>query len=562
MPVPEAVSLPAEASNRRNFSSDCRGVAVYLEVDYQMYQDWGSDPTYITSKILATLANVVILYAKEDIKLEVSELKIWDTQDPYGQAGTPSDLLFEFKKYWNARNNTFNGDIAHLLSTHISSGGVAYYGISRRNSNTSLSDISAVFSDQPSRSFAFGLSTGIYDPPLNPLPAYSYNVYIIAHEIGHNFGLPHTHSCLWDGGPLDSCSSVEDGTCPPRRQSSEQGTIMSYCPNLAKGFGTQPSAKMKYEFLAAQNLMNPGANPVQITPTVLTANQGQYMTLDIANCTGKVLWSDGVSTGNSHTILPSESTAVFAACLESGCLSAPAKTTLITHCVEPAACSVSASGDLSPLYGIGTFSFNTLLTETPNGVAANLGTFYDDLTCTQHSLVKAGESYPFTLSGTLKKNIFAKIYIDYNGNGEFTEDDELVYNGLALANHSGTITISPTALRGTPLRMRVMVNPALIPDACSLPSTVATKSGKVNDYALTVTDSTCPPHFRESVKSGRWDDPLVWSCGDLPTALDEVRINQGHYITLPTDFSGFAGALDLRGVVQPSSNSRLGIEYP
>lgn len=560
--VPLSTALPPQGgtTGRKMTTSDCRGVSIYLEADYQLYLDWGSDVSYIATKILSAFANVVILYAKEDIRIELGELKIWDTPDPYVQADTPNDLLSQFKSHWNTNRNSFNGDIAHLLSTRINQGGVAYYGVSRRNIVTTVNDISAVFSDQASRSYAFSASTGFYDPALTS--TYSFNVYLIAHELGHNFGLPHTHSCLWAGGPIDDCGPVEDGTCPPGPTPASGGTIMSYCPNLANGFGPQPSAKLKYELLAAQNLTNTGVNPVQITPAAVTANRGQYTTFDVANCPRTVLWSDGIFSGNSRTILPTHSTTYYASCLANGCLSAPAKTTLHARCAEPAACSILSPRSLSTLYGIATFSFNTLLTNAPNDVPTNIGASYEDFTCTQHSLVKAGESYPFTLSGTLGSSLFAKIYIDYNGNGEFDPANELVYDGPSLSQHSGTITIPSTALRGTPLRLRVMVNPILIPDACSLPSTLSTKPGKVNDYVITITDRTCPPNFRESVKSGYWDDPLVWSCGTLPTPLDQVKINAGHYVTLPTGSTGYAGSIDLHGVIQPGQNSTLRIIDP
>ncbi|MPR37082.1 M12 family metallo-peptidase [Salmonirosea aquatica] len=562
VPFPDPDDLRQEATSRRMLSSDCRGVTLYLEVDHQLYLDWGSDASSITAKVLATLANVVILFQNEGVELEVSELKIWDIPDPYEQAGTPSEILFQFKNYWNARGNAFNGDIAHLLSTHVSRGGLAYYGISRRTTIATLNDISAVFSNPASRSFAFSLSTGVHDSPTRTLPDYSYNVYLIAHELGHNFGLPHTQSCLWEGGPLDDCSSVEDGTCPPGPHPPDGGTLMSYCPNLANGFGPQPRAKMLYELLVAQNLGHPGVPSLQVIPAEVTANQGQYTHLELSNCPGTVLWSDGVFSGNTRTLLPQVSTTYYAACQTDGCLSAAAPVSVTTVCVKESACTISASGSLSLLYGIAEFSFGTLWSSDPNAVPANLGTVYEDFTCTLQTVLKAGESYPFTLSGTLGNSLFAKIYMDYNGNGQFNEANELVYNGLSLLQHSGSITVPTTALRNTPLRMRVMLNPLLILNACSLPSNFLFKAGKVNDYTVTITDGSCPPNYRETVKSGYWDDPLIWSCGTLPTAVDEVKINPGHYITLPGNYTSLTRGLDLQGTIQPAINSWLHVEYP
>ena len=77
------------------------------------------------------------------------------------------------------------------------------------------------------------------------LPTYSWNVEVITHELGHNFGSPHTQSCSWPGGALDNCYATEEG-CPPGPAPTNGGTIMSYCHltltgiNFANGFGIYP----------------------------------------------------------------------------------------------------------------------------------------------------------------------------------------------------------------------------------------------------------------------------------------------------------------------------------
>jgi Beta-propeller repeat len=63
--------------------------------------------------------------------------------------------------------------------------------------------------------------------------------------------------------------------------------------------------------------------------------------------------------------------------------------------------------------------------------------------------------------------------------------------------------------------------------------------------------------LNSSVKAGNWNDPTVWSCGQLPTLTDPVQLN--HVVTLPNNFT--ANALRVRystgAKLTFGSNSRL-----
>ncbi len=103
----------------------------------------------------------------------------------------------------------------------------------------------------------FGINGNASFPTLN----YNQDAITAAHEIGHLFGCPHTHSCAWpsiDGGTIiDSCytsgldASASDAAClkiADRR--ARIGTIMSYCHTVGGGgvlptFGPRQIAIMK-----------------------------------------------------------------------------------------------------------------------------------------------------------------------------------------------------------------------------------------------------------------------------------------------------------------------------
>ena len=61
------------------------------------------------------------------------------------------------------------------------------------------------------------------------------NISTIAHEIGHNFGSPHTQSCTWPGGAIDFCYAVE-GNCYSEALENIKGTLMSYCNRRLNNF--------------------------------------------------------------------------------------------------------------------------------------------------------------------------------------------------------------------------------------------------------------------------------------------------------------------------------------
>ncbi len=209
-----------ETDDTRIDADNC--VGMYLESGYDIYLDQGS--LEATSLFLTGLFNQVSsLYAAESINLNIQELVIWTQEEPY-PGPSASDKLVQFQ---NALNGQFNGDLAHLID--YGNSGVAY--------------INTLCFDQ----YAIGYS-GINNYYAE-LPVYSWSTEVLAHEIGHNLGSPHTHACAWNGNStaIDGCGAAVgagegcDGPVP------DKGTIMSYCHLVSGvgidfnlGFGPQP----------------------------------------------------------------------------------------------------------------------------------------------------------------------------------------------------------------------------------------------------------------------------------------------------------------------------------
>lgn len=62
-----------------------------------------------------------------------------------------------------------------------------------------------------------------------------------------------------------------------------------------------------------------------------------------------------------------------------------------------------------------------------------------------------------------------------------------------------------------------------------------------------------------TTKSGDWNDPTVWSCGVVPTNLDDVIISPTHIITMPDSYTGQANNLENNGNLIFGQNATLNL---
>lgn len=224
-----------EEYNSNQSSSNC--VPMYIECDYDMYQTNNSSINDTKNYVQDMFNEVATIYQNESIDIQISEIFVWTTEDPYAIYNTTLDILQNFKD----TRTTFNGRLAHFLTTRSVGGGIAYLEV--LCSNTSNYAVSGLFN--------------FY----NNFPEYSWDVYVFAHEAGHNFGSPHTQGCYWgpnDNQRIDDCGNLwalDRGNTPEGQGCfntnnpiipSDGGTIMSYCHlndvgvNFSKGFGQEP----------------------------------------------------------------------------------------------------------------------------------------------------------------------------------------------------------------------------------------------------------------------------------------------------------------------------------
>jgi len=248
MPANNANALEAlEVGSSSNSVTRC--IKIYIEVAWWLYLNKGSVQETVNF-VTGFFNQSAALYINEGIPISISEIAIWTSPDPFFGHNAEQQL-----QYFQIFRTSFNGDFAQLIDLH-QFGGVAdrINGFCNPNASARQS------------------YSGI-DPFYQNVPAYSWTVNVFTHELGHLFGSPHTHACVWNGNgsPIDGCGPAAgyfDGCVVFPPLPPEGGTIMSYCHllpqvgiNFANGFGPQPGNVIRAQFNSATCLGtcgNPG----------------------------------------------------------------------------------------------------------------------------------------------------------------------------------------------------------------------------------------------------------------------------------------------------------------
>ncbi|MCB0543315.1 MAG: fibronectin type III domain-containing protein [Lewinellaceae bacterium] len=249
----EEAVVPDDENAAGDRNADCKTVQVYFECDYKMYLDKGASTNNVTNYVTGLFNQVATLYANENVSIAISQIYVWTSSDPYASYGSTSSVLNAFR---TTRGTNFNGNLAHFLSTRNLGGGIAYLDV-------------ICF-----KNYAFGVSA--INNSYQNIPTFSWTVEVVTHELGHNLGSWHTHSCNWPGGALDNCYTPE-GNCSPGPAPGNGGTIMSYCHltsygiNFNNGFGQVPGDRIRTKVQSASCLASSGSTPTGLTTSGITS---------------------------------------------------------------------------------------------------------------------------------------------------------------------------------------------------------------------------------------------------------------------------------------------------
>ncbi|PRY35910.1 putative secreted protein (Por secretion system target) [Spirosoma oryzae] len=192
------MSLPPETLMKARAGVGSQYVCrLALEIDSDTYLTYEKDTNRLKEALLKQIASVSAVYEREiNTRLVVVLININKdpAKDPYAGENNIYILSNRFNDVWSKSVNAVPYDKRLYVYTKSLTGG------------------------------AVGLGGG--------KQAIAYlGKFIIAHELGHTFDSPHTHSCNWAGGPLDFCVNSE-GDCYKESLDQTAGTIMGYCGTL------------------------------------------------------------------------------------------------------------------------------------------------------------------------------------------------------------------------------------------------------------------------------------------------------------------------------------------
>jgi len=214
------VTVPEGIRQKSASTGDC--VGIYIETRHRVFEEFNNNFDEVINFVTNLINQVSVIYSNEGVSIQLSELVIWTREDKYTRDLEENPNATRLGNFASEMGWGFNGDFAYLIDIAFNLLGQPIDGV-RGTSVLDYGEISVV------------------GPSVFSSTSNSKNVYVFAHELGHNFGSPHTHQCAWNGNKtaIDGCASCHRfltnssgcNDCPHPDPATPPGggTIMSYC---------------------------------------------------------------------------------------------------------------------------------------------------------------------------------------------------------------------------------------------------------------------------------------------------------------------------------------------
>ena len=183
-----------------------------------------------------------------------------------------------------------------------------------------------------------------------------------------------------------------------------------------------------------------------------------------------------------------------------------------------ASCTPTGSA-IAAGFGVTNFSFAGSNASSVDAQSAG----YEDFSCSSISVIQ-GQSYNVSIANSAAAQQNYRVWIDWNGDGFLSNNNELAFSQNNVITGSGSISIPQTAILNTPLRMRIAgVYSLTAPlnnnfDACS-----NLNNGQIEDRSIVVSPNT--------------NAPVADFSSDLQNSCDGIVQFQDQSSFVPTSWS-------------------------
>lgn len=245
----------------------CRQSRIAVDTDVEYLALFGNNQNAALGYVGTLFAALADIYSRDtNFRPSACYIRLWtDGIDPWTATSTSAQLP-EFQGHWESTPPFLNRNSATMLSGRGLGGGIAWL-----NSGCGM--------------YGYSVSanlSGSFPYPIIDNSGANWDIMVVAHELGHNYGAPHTHNYT---PPADGCGlSPQDCSAA----TADLATIMSYCHTCSGGMA---NINLRFHAFTVTSISNylaaatcgfsAAAQPPVCVPDRLTAMNGASLDIDV-----------------------------------------------------------------------------------------------------------------------------------------------------------------------------------------------------------------------------------------------------------------------------------------